>query len=264
MSSTKLTKKELLKVSLRHYIGVSTYNYDSGMASAIVWELFPALRKIYKNDDDLAQSIDNHFLFFNCNPWLSPLITGATLAMEEKDGVKSLESVQNLKAGLMGPLSGIGDTIIWVMIPTILGAIAGSMGQAGDSTGLWIFVSIWLALSIGRFSLYNIGYQSGANLILKLGDKLKAFTDAVSILGIIVIGAIISTTVKLKVGLEFARSGVVVNFQEILDKISPSLLPAAVVFVLYMLLKKKVKMGWLIIGIIIFSMLGAALGIFTP
>lgn len=260
---TKLTKRDIFKTSLRHYIGVSTYNYDLGMASAIVWELFPALRKIYKNDDELAKSINNHFKFYNCNPWLSPLITGATLAMEEKDGIKSLDAVQNLKAGLMGPLSGIGDTIIWVMIPTILGAIAGTMGQSGDSTGLWIFVLIWLSLSFGRFYLYNLGYKSGASLITKLGDKMRIFTDAVSILGITVIGAVISTTIKLTVGLEFSRSGVVVNFQEILDRISPSLLPAIVVFVLYVLLKRKIKMGWLIIGIILFSMLGAALGLFV-
>ncbi|MEB3364250.1 PTS system mannose/fructose/sorbose family transporter subunit IID [Lactobacillus sp. R2/2] len=129
MSDHKLTKKDILRTALRHYLGVTTFNYDTGIAPTIVWELFPALRKIYANDDDLVLSLDNHFRYYNCNPWLSPLITGATLAMEEKDGVKSIEAVQNLKTGLMGPLSGIGDTIIWVMMPTIFGAIAGSMGK---------------------------------------------------------------------------------------------------------------------------------------
>ncbi|AXX65412.1 PTS system mannose/fructose/sorbose family transporter subunit IID [Bombilactobacillus bombi] len=259
----KLNKRDLIKTALRHYIGVSTYNYDTGTASGLVWEMFPALRKIYKKDDDLVQSLNNHFKFYNCNPWLSPLITGATLAMEEKNGIQSLEAVQNLKVGLMGPLSGIGDTIIWVMIPTILGAIAGSMGQKGDPTGLFLFLFLWLLMSFTRPYLYIIGYKSGTNLISNLGDSLKSFTDAISILGITVIGSIISTTVKVNVGWQFVRSGVKVNLQDILNKLCPSLLPAIVVLILYLLLKnKKAKMGWLIVGIIIISMAGAAVGLF--
>lgn len=263
MSENKLTKRDLIRAGLRHYIGVSTYNYDSGTATGIVWELFPALRKIYKDDNDLVKSLDNHFKFYNCNPWLSPLVTGATLAMEEKEGTKSLDAVQSLKAGLMGPLSGVGDTIIWVMIPTILGAIAAAMAQKGDSTGLWIYLAIWSVLTIARFYMYYIGYKSGTTLVSSLGSKLTAFTDAVSVLGIMVIGAVISTTVKVSAGWKFTSAGVTVKLQDILDKICPSLLPAVVVGILYVLLKKKIKMGWLILGLIAVSMLGAAIGLFT-
>lgn len=258
----KLTKKDILKTAFRHFLGVTTFNYDTGIAPTIVWELFPVLRKIYSNDDDLVLSLDNHFRYYNCNPWLSPLITGATLAMEEKDGVKSIEAVQNLKTGLMGPLSGIGDTIIWVMLPTLFGAIAGSMGKNGNPLGMWLFLAVFLVCFFLRPYLYFVGYQTGTNLLSKLGQKLDAFTDAVSVLGIMVIGSIVSSTVNVQTGWTFQTGGVKISLQSILDQICPSLLPAILVFVLYYMLKKKVKMATLILAVIVLAMVGAAIGLF--
>ncbi|KRM04006.1 PTS system, IID component [Liquorilactobacillus ghanensis DSM 18630] len=257
-----LTKKDLIIASLRHYIGISTYNYDSGLASTVVWEQYPALRKIYSNDDDLIASINNHFKFYNCHPWLSAIITGATLAMEEKDGKKSLEAVQNLKAGLMGPFSGIGDTITWVMLPTILGAIAGSMGKQGNSFGMWLFVIIFFMLFVLRSYLYIFGYNQGVNLITSLGDKLHAFTDSISVLGLTVIGGIISSTINFKLALEFNQGGVKLSGQDVLNQLMPSLLPVALVAFLYYMLKKGFKMTTLILTVIVIAMIGAALGIF--
>ena len=39
----------------------------------------------------------------------------------------SLDAVQNIKVSLMGPLAGIGDTLFWTLLPTIMGSIAGYM-----------------------------------------------------------------------------------------------------------------------------------------
>ncbi|WP_165775979.1 PTS system mannose/fructose/sorbose family transporter subunit IID, partial [Lactobacillus apis] len=64
-----LNKKDIWRAMRRHYLAISTYNYDSGFAATLVWELFPALSKIYKDDPDgLQASIDNQFKFYNCNP----------------------------------------------------------------------------------------------------------------------------------------------------------------------------------------------------
>ncbi|MCP0888038.1 PTS system mannose/fructose/sorbose family transporter subunit IID [Ligilactobacillus sp. WILCCON 0076] len=257
-----LTKKDLIKTSIRHYIGISTYNYDSGMASTVVWEQFPALRKIYKDDDELVAALDNHFKFYNCHPWLSAIITGATLAMEEKDGIESKDAVQNLKAGLMGPFSGIGDTITWVMLPTILGAIAGSMGKQGNAFGMWLFVLVFATLFVLRSYLYIFGYNQGVNLITNLGDKLNAFTDAISVLGLTVIGGIISSTVNFKLALSFNQGGVKLSGQSVLNELMPSLLPVALVGLLYWMMKKGFKMTTLILAVIVIAMLGAAFGIF--
>lgn len=55
-------------------------------------------------------------------------------------GNKDKEIVQNIKTSLMGPLSGVGDTIFWVLVPTIIGSIAGYMALENNPTGViaWI------------------------------------------------------------------------------------------------------------------------------
>ena len=82
--------------------------------------VMPALRKIYKDDSELTEAMDNHFKYFNCMPWLTNLILGATLALEDNQGIQAKDAVQDLKkVSLMGPLSGIGDSIFFILIPTI-------------------------------------------------------------------------------------------------------------------------------------------------
>jgi mannose PTS system EIID component len=258
-----LTKKDLWRAMRRHYLAISTYNYDSGFAATLVWELFPALSKIYKDDPDgLQESIDNQFKFYNCNPWVSPIITGATLAIEEKGKNKSLQAVQDLKAALMGPFSGIGDTLIWVLFPTVLGAIAASMGKHGSSIGMWIYATIYILFFFLRSFLYNVGYQSGTSLMTNMSDKLSALTDAVSVLGIAVIGAIVPSTVNFKLALKFSQSGVSLTGQQILDQLMPGLMPVLLTWLLYWMLKKGHKMTTLILMVIIIAMSGAGLGIF--
>lgn len=258
-----LNKKDIWRAMRRHYLAISTYNYDSGFAATLVWELFPALSKIYKDDPDgLQASIDNQFKFYNCNPWMSPIITGATLAVEEKGKTESLEAVQDLKTALMGPFSGIGDALIWVLFPTVLGAIAASMGKHGNSIGMWIYFAVYLLFFFLRSFLYQVGYESGASLMTNMSDKLSALTDAVSVLGIVVIGAIVPSTVNFQLALKFSQAGVSITGQQILDQIMPGLLPVVLTGLLYWMLKKGHKMTTLILMVIVIAMAGAALGIF--
>lgn len=262
-NSRVLTKKDIWRAMFRHYMGISTYNYDSGFAATLVWELFPALSKIYKDDPDgLQASIDNQFKFYNCNPWLSPIITGATLAIEEKGKTESLQAVQDLKTALMGPFSGIGDALIWILFPTVLGAIAASMGKQGNSAGMWIYLAVYVLFFFLRSFLYHVGYDSGASLMTTMSDKLSALTEAVSVLGITVIGSIIPSTVNFQLALKFSQAGVSITGQQIMDQIMPGLLPVLLTGFLYWMLKKGRKMTTLILMVIVIAMIGAALGVF--
>lgn len=261
--SRVLTKKDIRRAMIRHLMGISTYNYDRGFAGTLVWEQFPALKKIYKNDPDgLQASVDNQFKFFNCNPWLAPMITGATLAIEEKGKNKSLQAVQDLKAALMGPFSGIGDTLIWVLFPTVLGAIAASMGKHGNSIGMWIYFLVYVVFFFLRLSMYQIGYSSGTSLMTSMSDQLAALTDAVSVLGITVVGAIVPSTVNFKLAPVFHQAGVTLTSQHIVDQLMPGLLPVLLTALLYWMLKRGHKMTTLILMVIVIAMVGAAFGIF--
>lgn len=92
--TAKLAKRDKETVFWRYtVITNSLFNYASMGAPSLVYALSPALRKIYKNDDDYKASLKNQYKYFNTTPIMAESLVGASLAMEEKDGIKALEPV---------------------------------------------------------------------------------------------------------------------------------------------------------------------------
>lgn len=265
MSNQVLEKKDLRNAAYRYIsCAIATYGYEMQLAPSVVYALAPALRKIYPNDEDYIKSLDNHFKYYNCMPWLSKILLGASLAIEDTQGLDGLGAVQDLKVGLMGPLSGIGDTIGWVMIPTIFGSIAAYMAVEGSMVGLAIWLIINAIFWFIRVHLVEVGYYQGVRIITQFGDKINAFTEAASILGLTVVGCLIPSVVKLVCGLTFQSGSVVLSVQDQIDSVMPAMLPVAAVGIMYYLLKvKKVKMNYIILGVLVLSIIGAAFGIFA-
>lgn len=239
------------------------WNFETQQGPAVAFSMARALRKIYPNDDDYIKAMDNHFKYYNATAQMGNVILGATLAMEEKDGLKAYDSVQSLKTSLMGPLSGVGDSIFWVLFPTIMGSIAGYMALDGNPTGAIIWMILYVLLYWVKMWLFNLGYSTGTKLISSLGSKLETFTDAISAMGVMVIGTLMATVVNFKTSIVFKTGKVSLSLQnDILDKIMPALLPVALTFFIYWLLGKK---GWtptkVILLIIVLALLGALAGI---
>ena len=72
----------------------------------------------------------------------------------------------------------------------------------------------------------------------------------------------IGTMVTLNAKLQFNLSGTVTKLQSIFDQIFPGLLPLGVTFLCLFLLKKNVKMIYIILGIFAFAILGSWVNIF--
>ncbi len=252
-----LTKKDINKAALRYmFMACNIFNYQTQQGPAVVYGLQKALRKIHRNDEDYIASLNNHFKYFNTTTWMANLLLGASLAMEEKDGRSSLNAVQAFKTGMMGPLAGVGDTLIWVLYPTIMGSIAAYMGLEGSPVGAVIWLCLNMIFLVFRFKLFHIGFSSGLKLVTALGNKLTIFTEAASIMGLTVVGALIPAVVKVNVGLTFTSGEISLPIQsEILDKIMPSLIPAALTLVVFKLISSK-KIS---IMNIIFLVIGVAL-----
>jgi len=261
---TVLTKKDINRAAFRYmFMACNIFNYENQQGPAVVYGLEKSLRKLYKNDEDYVASLNNHFKYFNTTTWMANLLLGASLAMEEKDGIESLEAVQSFKTGMMGPLAGIGDTLIWVLYPTIMGSIAAYMGLEGNPTGAIIWLILNIVFLVFRFKLFSIGYTSGIKLVTALGNKLNIFTEAASIMGLTVVGALIPAVVKMNIGLVFKSGDVELPIQtEILDKIMPALLPAGLTFLVYKVIaSKKLSVIKIIFLVIILSLICAYFGI---
>lgn len=258
-----LTKKDLRKTAYRWMpMAINTFNYEGQMNSTVVFALTPALRKIYTNDDEFVEALNNHFKYFNAMPWLAEILLGATLAIEDNQGIASKDAVQALKTGLMGPISGIGDTIFWVLIPTIMGSIAGYMALEGNPVGAILYLLLNIAFIFMRTRLFELGYKSGVRIITDFGSKLNAFTEAASVLGLTVVGALIPTVSSIKTPLAFNTGDVVMEIQPLLDKILPGLIPVVLTTVVYYLLtKKNMKLTTVILLVIVFALICSFFGV---
>ena len=260
----KLSPKER-KAAFRRWTLVAGlgWNYETQQAPAAAFAMAKALRKIYPNDDDYIKAMENHFKYFNITPQMGNVVLGATLAMEEKDGLGAYDAVQNLKISLMGPFSGVGDSIFWLLWPTIIGGIAGYMALQGNPTGAIIWMIVSAALYFVKMGLSQLGYSSGTKLITTFGERLNIFTDAVSVMGLMVVGTIVATVVKVYTPLQFKTGKVSLPLQaDVFDKIMPALLPALLAGLIYWLLGKK---WWtptkVILLLVVISLIGAATGV---
>lgn len=261
----RLTKRDLRRCARRWCIGNLASAYDRGLSPCLIYAITSALRKIYQGDEEgFRKSFQNAWSYFNITPHVCGLLMGACLAIEDREHAKGIEAAQGLKTGLMGSISGVGDTVFFILLPTIMGSIAAYMGQQGNPTGALIWLAIMLALFVFKLTFWNIGYRFGTALITTLSEKIGAFTEAISILGLTVVGALIPTTVKLQLGLSFAMGDVTLSVQEnVLDAIFVGLLPVCITAIVYALVKRGVKLVPIIIGIVIISCIGAAFGIFA-
>jgi len=256
-----ITKKDLRKVFIRWLLGGQTgWNYERMQGLPYCFTMIPVLKKLYKDPGDMKKALKMHLQFFNTNPFLAPLILGVDVAVEEKEGIKSEDAITGIKTGLMGPFAGVGDTIFGVIAGTVFGSIAAYMGLNGLATG----VIIWMLYNVIRIFLtywfIGVGYQQGVRVVTSLGGKLRNLTAAANILGLTVVGALITSVVSVTVPATFVMGDVTMSLQSILDQIMPGLVPALLVGLVYWMLGLKkmnsVKAIWIVmaLGIILYNL----------
>ena len=260
-----LTEDDLRICSHRMWLmDTVSFSYATQNAPTCMYASYYALRKIYGADEDgFHTAILNQLdCVFNTTPPVGGLLLGAGLAIEDTGHLDALEAENNLKVGLMGPLAGVGDVIVWVLPLTILGSIAGYMALEGNPVGILLWLAVWLAFLVWRLQNYVQGYKMGVSIITTMADKINVLTEAAAILGLMVVGSLIYSSVSITTPLAFTYGAVTLSLQEgVLDQIFPNLLAVLCALGVYKLIKKGVKLNHLIIAIIVISCVCAALGI---
>ena len=261
----KFSNRDLYKLSIRWCLNRSIgFNYEKMMATGYLATMMPVLRRLYDHDEDaLSKAYRTHNEFFNCENNLATIIMGLDIAMEEKFGAEGLPMAASLKAALMGPFSGIGDTLFSAVIGGTLGAIAVQMGLEGNITGwlIWWAWDIFTMLGL-KYLLMKMAYEKGTALAETISDKLKLLTECGGILGLTVIGCMIASLVKVKFGV-ITLASVQVDLQaQLFDPLIPKFGCILAVFIIYKLLgNKKIKTTYIFAGIIAISIICAYLGI---
>lgn len=243
MASNKLDKKDYLRTTLRAYLLQNGFNYSNFQGVGYANILYPGLKKIYEGDTDkFADALEQNVEFFNSNPHFVPFITNIQLAMLENN--VEANDVRNMKLALMGPLSGIGDSISQFLIAPLFSTICATLALQGHISGPIIFL-LGLNIILLLFKLFSgmYGYKVGVKIIETLSEKMNKLTHAASIVGVMVITGLVSTMVKIRVPFKYVQEidgkEQIVEVQKMLDAIAPALLPVLYTAFMYYLLKKK-------------------------
>ncbi|WP_269410343.1 PTS system mannose/fructose/sorbose family transporter subunit IID [Lentibacillus daqui] len=267
--SPEISKKDLNRLFWRSFQMEFSWNYERQASLAYTYAMIPILKKLYKKKGDLSAALKRHLEFFNTTPHIVTMILGISAAMEKQNATDSKfdsSSINTVKASLMGPLAGIGDSFFWGTLRLIATGIGTSLALKGNILGPILFLLVFNVPHIAlRYILTKIGYKMGTGFLKKLQENgtMGNLTFGAAILGLMVIGGMSADMISLDVPLKIGSGESATAVQDILDGIMPGLLPLAAFGVIYWLLGKEVKATTILIGIAVVSILGAWAGIFS-
>ncbi|MGO3838409.1 MAG: PTS system mannose/fructose/sorbose family transporter subunit IID [Vagococcus sp.] len=186
-----LDNKTLNKMVWRSLFLQASFNYERMQAGGWLYSILPGLKKIHTDKDDLAASMSHNLEFFNTHPFLVNFVMGIVLSMEQNKA--DIPTIRAVRVAAMGPLGGIGDALFWFTLVPITAGITANMAINGNIAAPFIFLIIFNAAQFGlRFFLMKWSYKLGTNAISILTENAKEFTRAASILGIFIVGSLIS------------------------------------------------------------------------
>ena len=263
-----LTTRDLRRMYWRSTFLLGSFNFERMQAMGFCYTLMPAIRKVYRGDKAAeAAALKRHLEFYNTHPWVSSVVFGVTAAMEEQKAKGediSEETITSVKVGLMGPLAGVGDPIFWGTARPVLAALGASLALNGSIVGpLLFFVGINLLRVLTRWYGLKFGYERGTEMVTEVGGgQLKKITQMAAIMGLFVMGALVSkwTTIKFPTVVSSVKNddGIMVDttVQSILDQLLPGLAALGLTFLCMWLLNKKVNALWIILGMFAVGILG--------
>ncbi|EOI57176.1 PTS system mannose/fructose/sorbose family transporter subunit IID [Enterococcus gilvus] len=263
-----IDKKDLHRVFLRSFFSMATINYERYISLGFGYSMIPALKKLYTNEAEYISALERHNEFFNCHPYTTNIVLGVSVALEEQRALgKSItdETIASTKTALMGPLSGIGDSVFKATFMTIFAAIGAGLALNGNILGPIVFIVPNVLLNIAtRYFGVVWGYKLGVKLIAKMknSDLIQKFVQGATIVGMMVTGSMVVNFVKIQLTAQWMSAGKQIKLQELMDQIFPSLLPLIITLVFYTaLIKKKKAIYYLMIACFVIGLCGKFLGI---
>ena len=269
----KLSKKALNKSFLNWFYGhLTCFSQEHMQTFGYMLAMLPILQDLYETNEEQTEKMQTYTAFFNTEPQVGSVVVGITAGMEEArangepvDG----ETINGIRAGLMGPLAGIGDSlVVGTVIPILLG-IALSLSGGGSPLGAIFYILVW---NIGMFLimrlLYFKGYEMGGKAVeFLVGEKANAIREAIVMIGTMVIGGVTASWVSITTAFKMIGSNgeVIVDLQSTLDTVYPHILSALFVLLCWWLMSKK-KMSPIVVMLllVVIAFVGVLIGFFDP
>ncbi|MBR0474769.1 MAG: PTS system mannose/fructose/sorbose family transporter subunit IID [Erysipelotrichaceae bacterium] len=253
----------------------TAFNYETMQGVAFVNSMAPVIEEYYSDarghsKQDRITAYLREDGFFNITPQVAPFLACLIASMEKEASMNpdyDVASINGVRAALMGPLSGIGDSLFWGSFKILSTGLAVGYSLQGSILGPIIyFVSYNIPSAIVRHVLPIMAWNGGSQFLRSAAETgiIPLITQYATIVGLMTMGAMTTSFVNINIKLGYTYSGpdgdIAFNVQSLIDSIVPKILP--VLFTLWMLNLIRVKHAkpWqIILGIILCSVIGVVL-----
>lgn len=270
-AETTVTKKDLVTTFVFSNFQQASFNYERIHALGFCVDMIPTIKRVYHTQEEQAEALKRHLTFFNTTPAVCGPVIGVTMAMEEAKATGATiddGTINSLKVGLMGPLAGVGDPLVWGTLRPITAALGASLALTGNIMGpILFFVSFnAIRLAMKWFGL-TYGLSKGVDIVKDLsGNLLQKLTEGATILGLFIMGVLVTkwTTISIPLVISETQGAdgemVTTTVQSILDDLIPGLPALGLTLLMMYLLKKKVSPIVLIFALFAVGIVGYWLG----
>ncbi|KXB62823.1 MULTISPECIES: PTS system mannose/fructose/sorbose family transporter subunit IID [Olsenella] len=265
MAELKKTSESARKASFLHWIygNLTCFSQEHMQTFGYLWAMLPIVDELYESDDEKVEALRTYTTFFNTEPQIGTMVVGLTVGLEEARAngePMDAETINGIRAGLMGPLAGLGDSIIvGTFIPILLG-IALGLSTGGNPLGPIFYIVAWNVLMyFGMKFAYNQGYSLGGSAVEALvGPQSAALRSSIVMVGTMVIGAVAATWINISTSfaVEFGADSSFA-LQNTLDGIMPKALNFFFVWLCWWLMtKKKISPTIVMLILVIVALVG--------
>lgn len=258
----------LKKMFIKSHLVFSCFNMTKMEANGFTMTMAPAIESIYGDDiEGKKAAYARHQAFFNTHAVAFDFIAGLSYAMERdcKAGKVPGQTIDAIKASLMGPTAGMFDSIFFNCLRVIGAGIGIGLCSQGNILGTLIFILMYGVMqSVLKYTLLKLGYTLGTSFIDSIFNSglMSVATRSASILGLMMVGAMTATTVSVPMNWVINVGDTSVVVAELFDAVYPGILSVGLVLLMMALIKKGKRPTVLIVGLLVVAMVGAALGIF--
>ena len=272
MTEKKISEKTLKKSFFNwFFFNGCSQQAESMLGMAFGQAMAPVIEELYDSKEDRAAALKRHITLFNTEAQVGSICNGIVCGLEEANanGNCTPEVIESVKVALIGPTSAIGDSLWVATIIPILLTISLSLSQANE-TMAWLGPVVYMIVyPFGTMALswwlFRKGYKAGLEgmqTMMSTG-KLDYLTSAMSLLGLIVVGALTASFVSCSIPLqivkdvfnaetgEVLKDQVLFNADNMLNSIFPKIVPLCLTLLVYYLYAKKKWSPMKLMGLIL-------------
>ena len=256
----KLSEKTLKKSFFNWFFwNGCSQQAESMLGMAFGQAMAPVIDELYDTKEDKAAALKRHITLFNTESQVGSICNGVVCGLEEANanGACTPELISGVKVALIGPTSAIGDSLWVATIIPILLTICLSIAQTSQAIS-WLGPVIYMIIypigtCILSWNLFKLGYKSGIEGMhgFMSTGKLDTLTDTMTVLGLIVVGALTASFVSASLPFRIIRdvydatqgtilqNQVIFDADKIVNSIFPKILPLSLTLGVYYLYSKK-------------------------